>query len=127
MAYLPEAAIQKLESLDIETLKALLKDGSPKHATTLKSLLVSYRMAANVANTTWALVKELQTGHPIRPETWQAVTQAFHRYSPGNFPPAHVDAAFARQLLESIYNRAADQNREAILSILCEELERLPS
>lgn len=123
--YLPEADIQNYEAMDYGHLSAHLgKLGISKGADLFLALLRSYRIAAHVANAAWGLVKELEAGGPITPETWLRIMRSLHDYSPGNFPPHPGDIEYCCHVLERLYDRMdGHPDRLACISMLYQEIE----
>lgn len=106
--HMSEGDIQQYEQLDVSAIAvSFSKVGLQKGAELFKSLLTSYRIAAQVANACWALVADLQQG-AVQPETWERVTRSLGDYSPGNFPPPPDATEYTAHVLERLYAKCSE-------------------
>lgn len=92
--YLPERDIQQLERLDDEQLASAIKG---KELPTIRRLLLSFRLAALVANSAWK-VHETQ-----QPEAEEQFLRALANYAPDLRGPAPTDYGTKLQEVKGLY------------------------
>jgi hypothetical protein len=117
--YLTDPEIQSLASLSSAQLQERLVELGPDETRNLISrLLVSYRLAARVANAAWGFFKAWTKGGGPMSLYEEQLSETLKDYAPTDFPrdQGEIETVIdeAKSLLEDMADLSADECREVV-------------